>query len=139
MKIECPRCNATGKLPQFSHINNGICFLCNGAKMIEIHDLLMDASVEVTLTYHDYRKFDGLTGRGDYLKPEQKVEHISMVVNPANGQGSTLWSKWYTVTEKNREALRRLWIHAKENGWVMQAWRPFGIVNGIMKEDKVRI
>jgi tetratricopeptide (TPR) repeat protein len=26
----CPRCNGTGHLPQFNHVENGICFLCFG-------------------------------------------------------------------------------------------------------------
>lgn len=27
---ECPRCLGNGKLPQFKHIENGLCFLCEG-------------------------------------------------------------------------------------------------------------
>ena len=26
----CPKCNGTGKLPEFSHIANGDCFMCSG-------------------------------------------------------------------------------------------------------------
>jgi hypothetical protein len=28
--FHCPRCNGTGYLPHFSHVENGICFLCMG-------------------------------------------------------------------------------------------------------------
>lgn len=30
MMTTCPKCS-TGRIPQFAHIENGVCFLCNGA------------------------------------------------------------------------------------------------------------
>ena len=30
----CPRCNGQGRLPQFNHVQNGICFRCRGAKTV---------------------------------------------------------------------------------------------------------
>jgi hypothetical protein len=34
--IPCNRCNASGRLPQYNHIEGGICFKCLGAKYISI-------------------------------------------------------------------------------------------------------
>ena len=31
----CPRCNGTGRLPQYNHIQNGVCFKCSGAQVIK--------------------------------------------------------------------------------------------------------
>lgn len=30
----CPRCNGTGRLPQYNHIQNGVCFKCGGTQVI---------------------------------------------------------------------------------------------------------
>ena len=32
--INCDRCSGTGRLPQFNHIEAGICFKCRGNKYI---------------------------------------------------------------------------------------------------------
>ena len=34
--VTCPRCGGTGYLPQYRHIENGICFKCRGAKVITL-------------------------------------------------------------------------------------------------------
>ena len=31
----CPRCGGTGYLPQFSHVANGVCFLCGGSRTVD--------------------------------------------------------------------------------------------------------
>ena len=33
----CSRCNGMGRLPEYSHVQNGICFKCYGEKYINIH------------------------------------------------------------------------------------------------------
>ena len=33
--IPCPRCDARGFIPEYSHIASGRCFLCGGAKVID--------------------------------------------------------------------------------------------------------
>lgn len=30
----CPRCNGTGRLPQYNHIQHGVCFKCGGTQVI---------------------------------------------------------------------------------------------------------
>ena len=30
----CPRCNGTGRLPQYNHIQNGVCFKCGCTQVI---------------------------------------------------------------------------------------------------------
>lgn len=37
VKSICPRCGGTGYLPQYRHVENGICFKCRGAKTIVFH------------------------------------------------------------------------------------------------------
>jgi hypothetical protein len=32
--IKCNRCGGSGKLPQFTHIQNGVCFRCNGSGLL---------------------------------------------------------------------------------------------------------
>lgn len=32
VRCTCPRCGGTGYLPQYRHIENGICFKCRRAK-----------------------------------------------------------------------------------------------------------
>lgn len=32
VKKSCTRCNGTGRLPQFNHIEGGICFKCRGIR-----------------------------------------------------------------------------------------------------------
>lgn len=29
-KVKCPRCNGTGNVPSFAHVQEGICFRCDG-------------------------------------------------------------------------------------------------------------
>ena len=31
---DCPKCSSVGRLASFAHIHNGVCFLCNGEKMV---------------------------------------------------------------------------------------------------------
>jgi hypothetical protein len=33
--LKCPRCNGTGYLPQFKHVEDGICFLWHGSVISE--------------------------------------------------------------------------------------------------------
>lgn len=33
MKVKCPRCNGTGSVPQFKHVQDGVCFRCGGTGM----------------------------------------------------------------------------------------------------------
>lgn len=37
----CPRCGSSGKLPQYNHVQNGICFKCWGKKKTEKTYLLL--------------------------------------------------------------------------------------------------
>ena len=30
VKVTCDRCNGSGKIPKYKHIENGICFKCRG-------------------------------------------------------------------------------------------------------------
>ena len=47
MIIDCPRCNATGHIDEFAHIANGTCFLCCGAKRINLSSVQHREGVEL--------------------------------------------------------------------------------------------
>ena len=32
----CPRCSGVGRLPQYSHVQNGVCFYCKGNMYVEL-------------------------------------------------------------------------------------------------------
>jgi DnaJ-class molecular chaperone len=34
IKTICDRCNGSGNIPKYRHIENGICFKCRGSKVI---------------------------------------------------------------------------------------------------------
>lgn len=38
--VPCDRCGGTGHLPQFNHVEGGICFKCRGGKQITRISLL---------------------------------------------------------------------------------------------------
>ena len=33
--IECPKCNGTGTFRHLRHVQDGVCFVCNGAKVVD--------------------------------------------------------------------------------------------------------
>lgn len=35
MLVKCPRCGGKGIIPSYMHVDNGVCFLCEGTKYIE--------------------------------------------------------------------------------------------------------
>ncbi|WP_210521213.1 hypothetical protein [Hymenobacter terricola] len=35
----CTRCNGTGRLPQYDHVEKGVCFLCNSSGYIELKQM----------------------------------------------------------------------------------------------------
>lgn len=35
IRVECPRCGGTGRLPEHSNVLNGVCFKCDGAGTVE--------------------------------------------------------------------------------------------------------
>jgi len=59
----CSRCGGTGYLPQFSHVENGICFKCRGN--------LINASVflkVLNFTYDNLNKYNDIEKRNSYRK-----------------------------------------------------------------------
>lgn len=69
----CPRCYGSGYLPQFKHVENGICFLCFGEvinksvfserlseisrnkesyKTKSLHDAFIDFTNSITISYY---------------------------------------------------------------------------------------
>lgn len=56
--IQCPRCNATGFLPQHSHVDSGKCFRCFGSRYCQVPIYFGSCQVlvgkEVTIQVKDY-------------------------------------------------------------------------------------
>jgi len=118
MKISCPRCSGTGKLPKFRHVENGVCFLCGGAKEIECKDINLPESAVVC--YQDNRNVT--SSNGVTWREEWKIERFSIVVNggSANKGG---WDYVASITNENRDALRELWKTAKKAGCECRSFR----------------
>ena len=118
MQIECPRCSGTGVLPHFAHVENGVCFLCDGKKTIEVRDLNLPKSACVC--YQDNRNVTEHMGM--YWKPEWRIERFSIVVNGGRHNNGG-WDYVTEVTDNNREALREVWRKAKSAGVECKAYR----------------
>lgn len=105
-EFECPRCSGKGWLPEFRHIKNGTCFLCNGNKTIKVGSQLnlgkgRKPKVVFKKANTEYRVaetievwFDGKYGY---------VQEFVMYIN-----------------DGNRQELRDLWKCLKDNGAIMQ-------------------
>lgn len=111
MIIQCPRCQGTGVLPQFMHIDNGICFLCEGSKEIECNEIELPESAVVC--YQDNRNVT--EHNGQFWPEEWRIERFSIVVN-GGSHNRDGWEFVTEVTHQNRSALRELWTAAKRAG-----------------------
>lgn len=117
-KITCPRCSGTGELPNFRHVENGRCFLCDGARVIDVKDIPFTPH-ETVVCYQDNRNVTENWGQEWPLSA--RIERFSIVVN-GGGFMPNGWDYVTAVTEENRNALRELWIHAKRSGCECRAF-----------------
>lgn len=62
--VPCPRCGGTGYLPQFSHVENGIFFLCRGYTKYGRYD-----SLEARKQRHEeaFKARNEIAARAEYL------------------------------------------------------------------------
>jgi len=67
----CPRCGGSGNLPQFSHVQGGVCFLCGGGGNVShsnFEDFDSDDYFNDEDDWSDYN-FDGYDGSKYYDEP----------------------------------------------------------------------
>lgn len=81
--MKCPKCDGKGVLPGFGHINNGICFKCNGA----------GECAEPKRSSHSYArlfiaKYAGIDGDGFFPTDVVKWGEVQYVFGPHVGHCS---------------------------------------------------
>ena len=106
IKFECPRCSGKGWLPEFRHIKNGTCFLCNGNKTIKVGSQLN-------------------LGKGRKPRVAFKKANTEYKVGEAievwfDGKYGYVKEFVMYINEGNRQELRDLWKCLKDNGAIMQ-------------------
>lgn len=116
--LECPRCDGKGRLEAFSHIRSGLCFLCAGAKTVNLSDKIKTSKDERTVTYKkgetEYRERNSKTGlvkwKTDYY------EYIRIDWGSKNEGENT---SDLVINDGNREHLRSVWSWLKQNNFKM--------------------
>lgn len=98
----CIRCGGRGHLPQYRHVQGGICFRCRGAALEGISDQLISAAIP-----------SGVLSDGEALVHSAQ-QHST---NPASGP-KTCWSRGLFVDEVSTPRLLQL-----ENGEQREYWR----------------
>jgi hypothetical protein len=51
--IVCPKCEGTGKLHHYNHVDKGICYKCKGFGKIEISDTSLNANTGITVVDYE--------------------------------------------------------------------------------------
>lgn len=96
--FDCPRCDGRGHINEFRHIKNGVCFLCAGAKVIEMKapskKVIEKKTQVVLIRCHAY-------------------EMIEVWMNGTRGLESVFCRY---INDGNRDELRRLWAWFRANG-----------------------
>jgi transcription elongation factor Elf1 len=105
--FECPRCSGQGYIQAFSHIKSGVCFLCGGAKVIEIKK--------------KYPKSDKLVcrftkGHCNMYDANWKLEWVYREAIGVSFDGGYEYSFATLITAENKESMRSLWLWCKQNG-----------------------
>ena len=105
----CPFCSGSGKLPHFSHIQNGDCFACGATGQLrDINAFIGDNSDVMLTVWVNNGTFSGAELR------RRTWKYIKMSVAPYRGK---LWGRdsFYRVIESVEEA-REIWRNAKRLG-----------------------
>lgn len=103
--FECPRCSGQGYIQAFSHIKGGVCFLCGGAKVIEIN--------------RQYTKKDKIVCRfvkghcHQYDENWKLVWHYREAISVSFDGGYNFQGNM--ITDENKQQMRSLWLWCKQN------------------------
>ena len=109
--VTCPFCGGTGKLPHFSHVQNGDCFACGASgKLRDMNAFIGDQS-DVMLTVW--------THRGKFSSAELR-QRTWKIINSSLGKGKE-WGRdrFYRRIEDADEA-REIWRNAKQLGIITE-------------------
>ncbi|MEA3339209.1 MAG: hypothetical protein U9R15_04520 [Chloroflexota bacterium] len=92
--ITCPRCDGQGTIAEFAHIDNGLCYLCNGIGSIEITDngkwefgifpMILDDSIVVNglnMSIYTGDRWGNMTEHKLQLKSEKWVTKVCFVLS----------------------------------------------------------
>ena len=111
-QIDCPRCDAKGFLKEFSHVANGRCFLCGGAKTISLSTKYPKkaerATYEQGVDRYKAQKQNGL--KVNVIAPFERIK----VLWGYQGDGTTIMSV-FELTDENKPQMRSLWRWLQEN------------------------
>ena len=105
----CPFCGGSGKLPHFSHIQNGDCFACGATG--ELHDInafVGDNSDLMLTVYVNNGTFSGAEIR------RRTWKNIEMSVAPYRGKQWGRDSFFRVITDADEA--RQIWRNAKRLG-----------------------
>ena len=105
--VTCPFCNGTGKLPHFSHIQNGDCFACGATgKLRDLNAFIGNCSDVVLTVWVNNGRFSGAELR-------RRTWKIS-------GQYKEWGRDSYYRAIDNVEEAREIWRNAKRLGIITE-------------------
>ena len=103
--VTCPFCNGSGKLPHYSHVQNGDCFACGATgKLRDTTDFLGNSS-DVTLTVW--------VDNGQFSSAELR-QRTWKIVNSSLGQCKEWGRDRFYRAIDNVEEAREIWRNAKQ-------------------------
>lgn len=106
----CPFCSGKGKLPHFSHIQNGDCFACGATgKVRDLTAFIGDNSDLMLTVWVNRGKFTGATLR-------RRTWRIVTTNMTESGFGRKLGRDAFTRNIDDAEEAREIWRNAKRLG-----------------------
>ena len=112
--FDCPRCESKGYLPEFSHIQGGVCFLCSGQKKINRNTQYnRKGKIICEFTKGHTRIYDDVPSPNT-TPHEWKMIYREVLTFSFDG-GNRWYGGWY-ITDENRLAMRGLWKWFKQQG-----------------------
>lgn len=83
MLVKCPRCGGIGKIQAYAHVEEGICFLCEGIKFIE------QAEAEkfiISEAKKDKNRAERNAKREEYCRQEREKQEARLKANKEKRQ-----------------------------------------------------
>jgi ribosomal protein L37E len=117
--VTCPFCNGTGKLPHYSHVQNGDCFACGASgKLRDLNAFIGNCSDVVLTVWVNNDRFNG----AELRRRTWKMSKCS--VGSGANQKTMLCREWgrdsYYRAIDNVEEAREIWRNAKRLGIITE-------------------
>lgn len=95
-KIKCPKCGGTGYIPTYNHVEDGICFLCNGSGWISESEYKHIQEQEATRNIKRMAKqqYSTKQARGFYTDTVYLVSGNTYKVKDQLKQQGAKWNFW---------------------------------------------